>query len=132
MFAIAICSAVSLFVFVTSLSAQTVSKAGEISFFEMGNFKRLRVGDVELPLRSQAMAAEVVEQRGNLFLIAEYTGGNGCIVFYSWLHAVPGKVSLSSGFGNCLPYSEIFHDEETVTVIVPAKKNWRGQNRICL
>lgn len=80
--------------------------------------KSVSVGGEVFPLND--FRAELLNQVGNLILIAIYTGGTACPATYAWLDTTPDNLGLTKGFGTCSDLYELSHDSETVTLIMPS------------
>lgn len=95
------------------------SPSGEVRItggeYEM---KSVTVGGESFPLGD--LRASLVDQLGNLILVAIYTGGTACPATYAWLNTTPGSLGLTDSFGTCSDLYELSHDSETVTLTMPS------------
>ncbi len=81
-----------------------------------GGTRMLMVGDVPVSLPDDPFSAFIAEKLGDLLLVLYSQGGNACPAFFVWVHAVPGAVRSTQGFGTCADQYTLSNDSETVSL----------------
>ncbi len=104
-----------------------MTRAGLARIVDAGDGSRLlMVGDVPVPLPDAPYMAFIEKKLGDLLLVLYSQGGNGCPGFYVWVHATPGAVRRTEGFGTCSDLAQVTHDSETVSVTMPSFEPGKG------
>ena len=105
----------------------TNTRAGEARIVEAGDGRKaVMIGNTRVALPEDAYLAFFKARLGDLLLVLYSPGGNACNGFYTWVHATPGAIRRSEGFGTCAEAKDISWDSETVRVTMASGEPGKG------
>ncbi len=127
---IALTALLAVFFGVTSLFAQDVdpnTRAGLARIESASDGTRyLMIGKTRVDLPDRPYSAFIERRLGDLLLVAYSQGGNACPAFYTWVHATPGNIRRTEGFGTCSELITVTYDAETVSVTMGSMQPGKG------
>ncbi|HGG04579.1 MAG TPA: hypothetical protein ENK28_03905 [Aliiroseovarius sp.] len=120
----------AIFLAATALFAQEVdpnTRAGLARIeSDTDGTRYLMVGSTRIDLPDRPYTAFIEKRLGDLLLVAYSQGGNACPAFYTWVHATPGNIRRSEGFGTCSDLITVTYDAETVSVTMGSMQPGKG------